>query len=75
MDQVNIDELIRKAKHLKNNSKSWHHHFLTPDCCFNSGKKFRIILGDEEKGNACYRDFESKPLNQLKKLERLFFDD
>ena len=74
MEEINIDELISKAKELKDKGISWHHHLLTPNCCFNTSGKFRIILEDEESKKAYYSDFESKPMNQLKELENLFFD-
>lgn len=74
MEEIDINVLIDMAKELKNKSMSWHHHLLTPNCCFNSSGKYRIILENEDTKKIYYCDFEDKPMNQLKKLEDLFFD-
>ncbi len=73
MEKIEIGKLIDLAEELNQKDTPWHHHFLTPKCCFNQSDDFRIILEDEEKREVFYSEFNEKPILELKKLEKLFF--
>jgi len=73
MHEINIQQLIAKAEDFKQKGIPWHHHLLTPNCCFNSSGKYRIILENEITKEAFYCDFTDKPMTHLKRLEELFF--
>ena len=73
MKETNLEEIVKTAKLYCEKCTSWHHHFLTPKCQFNNGKKFQIILENEETGESFVALFDYKPMKELELLENLFF--
>ncbi|HLD00126.1 MAG TPA: hypothetical protein VJC39_00100 [Candidatus Nanoarchaeia archaeon] len=73
MKKISITELLSSAKKLKEAGVSWHHHFFTPQCHLNKSDKFWVILENESSGESFYAEFDEKPMQELKKMEELFF--
>ncbi len=73
MKNVGIDSLLETARLYDKDGVAWHHHFLTPRCALNDSASFRIILENEENGDACCAEFQEKPMKELEQLEALFF--
>lgn len=72
MKKENVDNIIEVAKKYNKNKLPWHHHFLTPKCKFNRGKKYKLILENEKTGMILFSDFSRKPKKELKELDVLF---
>ena len=73
MIRKSILELIDLAEKYNEEGIAWHHHFFTPKCFFNKSRKFSIVLENEATGEVFMSEFEEKPVNELKRLESLFF--
>ncbi|MEK6885668.1 MAG: hypothetical protein AABX17_01740 [Nanoarchaeota archaeon] len=74
MKKIVIEWLLKFARDFKENGTNWHHHFLTPKCYLNKSGKFQIILENEDTGEVYYSEFQSRPMDKLEQLEKLFFN-
>jgi len=73
MIKTNIDEIVKLATQYTREGIPWHHHFLTLNCRFNTSGKYQIILENEKTKEVFYAEFDYKPMNELERLENLFF--
>jgi hypothetical protein len=73
MKNVTMDEIIRLARYFNSFGTSWHFHFLTPKCQFNSEKSFQVILENEETMESFIFKTDNKPVKSLEILEKLFY--
>ena len=73
MKETKVEEIVRLAEAYTKEGTPWHHHFLTAKCMFNKSAKFRIILENEESGEAFVALFDKTPMGELELLENLFF--
>jgi hypothetical protein len=69
MEIIELNKLLEIAREQGENE--WHFHFLTPECVFNDSGKYKIILETEDKSYAATT--YSKPMEELKKIENLFY--
>lgn len=69
--KVDYQKLLKLAEELTKNGEEWHFHYLPLNCSLGDSSKHLIIL--EFKGKKWQASFEEKPMNQLKKLENLFY--
>lgn len=69
--EVDYQKLLSKAEELTKNGQEWHFHYLPPNCSLGDSSKHLIIL--EFEGSKWQTSFEEKPMDNLKKLEDLFY--
>jgi len=69
--EINFNELLAKAEDFSKKGIDWHHHYLPPNCSLNKSGKHLIIL--ESEGKSWQTTFDEKPMEDLEKLENLFF--
>ncbi|MBU2476702.1 hypothetical protein KKG83_04485 [Candidatus Micrarchaeota archaeon] len=66
--------IIKRAYELEKQKTEWHHHHLPPECVFNEQKgKHCIVLEDEKE--TLIAVYSKKPMNDLVKIEKLFYKD
>jgi hypothetical protein len=69
-----VQEILKRAKRLNNQGKSWHHHMLFPGCRFNKHSgKWAIIFEDKEAGEVIESVSDDEPKGDLKHIETLFY--
>ena len=74
--EIEMSEILTKAKNLADEKKQWHFHMLGKNCCFNKHKgKFSIVFEDEENGEVVFALFEEKPLKEAKELAGLMYGE
>ncbi len=75
MKKVNIEELIEIAKEIDSKGIKWHHHYLPPECLLSEKRpnKHVIILENQKTGEIWYSENDKKMMEELEKLENLFF--
>jgi len=75
MEKITIEELVKMAKEIDSKGVKWHHHYLPPECLLSekTPDKHVIILENHETGEIWYSEDEEKRLDELEKLENLFF--
>jgi ribosomal protein L24 len=74
MSSVPTGEIVKKAAEMTRNNVSWHHHHLPPHCHFSKeSSKYQLILENEETKEIWVAKTDEKPLDDLKKLEDLYF--
>ena len=66
--------ILKKVKELEEKGIEWHHHHLHPDCIFNERKKMHAIVLESE-GIYLTAFFDSKPMKDLIKIEKLFYKE
>jgi len=66
--------ILEKAKELEEKGIEWHHHHLHPECIFNKRKGVHAIVL-ESKGVYLTALFNSKPMKDLVKIEKLFYKE
>jgi len=66
--------ILNKVKELEEKGIEWHHHHLHPDCIFNEKKKMHAIVLESE-GIYLTAFFDSKPMKDLIKIEKLFYKE
>lgn len=69
--KVEFNVLLKQTEEFVNKEIKWHHHYLPPGCTLNKSRKHIIIL--EGDGRSWTSEFDEKPMNNLEKLENLFF--
>lgn len=69
--EVELTKILSKAEELNKNNEEWHFHYLPPNCSLGDSSKHLIIL--EFEGQKWLASFKEKPMDQLKKLENLFY--
>jgi hypothetical protein len=71
-----FDSILKRAKELTESGREWHHHHLHPDCIFNEHKgKHCIVFEDDETGESLEVAYEQEPMEDLVKIEKLFYRD
>lgn len=69
-------EMVDRARACCELGSAWHNHHLTPQCIFNPEKgKHCIVFEDEKQDDALYAYYNSDPVEDLAKLEKLFFKE
>ena len=67
-----VSEIVKKARELNEKKIPWHHHFLFPECVFNTEKPlWKIIF--ESKGEFLETSFTKDPKDDLGRIELLFY--
>jgi len=69
--EIDYKDLLAKAEEFSKKGSDWHHHYLPPGCSLNTSNKHLIIL--EAEGDKWQSTFDQKPMEDLEKLEKLFF--
>ncbi len=69
--EVDYQKLLKLAEELNKKGEEWHFHYLPPNCSLGDSSKHLIIL--EFEGQAWQTLFTEKPMDDLKKLENLFY--
>lgn len=69
--EIDYQELLKKAEYFSKEEIEWHHHYLPPHCLLSSSDKHVIIL--EAQGKEWKSFFDEKPMEDLEKLENIFF--
>ena len=66
--------MLDLAKKLDKAKKAWHHHHFSTVCKYNLHKgKHCIVLEDEGTGKIYTAVYDKKPMEDLVKLEKLFY--
>ena len=68
---IDYQKLLNLAEELTKNGKEWHFHYLPPNCSLGDSLKHLIILESERQ--KWQTSFKEKPMDDLKKLENLFY--
>lgn len=71
MKQVNIQEIIIKARQFKDQNLNWHFHILTPECQLNETNSYALILEDNTHNKVFTYPFTEKPMDLGKELLQL----
>lgn len=69
--KVDFIKLLSKAEEFSKKGIDWHHHYLPQGCQLNVSSQHLIIL--EGESQEFRTEFENKPMEELEKLENLFF--
>lgn len=71
-----FDRMLHIAEKLSTQGVEWHHHHLHPTCVFNTQKgKHCIVLENPITGEVSYAVYIHKPMEDLTRIERLFYKD
>lgn len=71
-----FDKMFERAKEMDEKGIGWHHHHLHPNCIFNEHKgKHCIVLEDEINHEVLITVYDRKPMEDLVKLEKIFYKD
>ncbi|NYZ76194.1 hypothetical protein H0N98_03000 [Candidatus Micrarchaeota archaeon] len=74
MKDASSAEIVRRAVEMARESIPWHHHYMPPGCHFSrESKMHQLILENEITQEIWVAKTDEKPLDELKKLEDLFF--
>ncbi len=67
-------EIVNKAVEMTRKNILWHHHYMPPHCHFSKDSSMhQLILENEETKEVWVAKTNEKPLDDLKKLEGLYF--
>ncbi len=70
---ISTTEIVKKAVEMTRKNITWHHHYMPPGCHFSKSDKHQLILENEQTNEIWVARTEEKPLDDLKKLENLYF--
>lgn len=70
---VSYEVLLARAEELNEAGTSWHYHFFPPECEFNDGLLYKIVLEDEEAGESIDAVFSTRPLDEIAELDDLLY--
>ena len=69
-----MKSILEKAARMNKDDRPWHHHILFPNCIFNKYKgKWTVIFEDSEEGKAMESVTSHEPLDDVKKIEILYY--
>lgn len=69
-----MEPILEKAERLNREGRPWHHHILFPHCILNKNKgKWAIVFEESEEGKAIQSITEHEPLDDVKKIEILYY--
>ena len=73
-DNHDGQDIIEKARMLKEKNLPWHHHLLFPSCIFNEDDgSWKLVLEDEAEKDLLEASYPSEPVSDLRKIELLFY--
>lgn len=72
-ESAGFEVLLDRAKELQEAGTSWHFHFFPPECQYNEGLLYKIVLEDEEAGESTEALFSTRPIDELAQLDDLFY--
>lgn len=74
-DNDKMQRILNKARRLNEDNLPWHHHMLFPDCVFNEYKgKYTMVFESAEDDNALEVVYDEEPVEDLRRIEILFFE-
>jgi len=68
-----MEQLIELARSYNKTGQKWHHHFLPPKCHYNKEDNFLVVLENDDNQEIHIATVKAKPMNELRELEKLFF--
>ncbi len=72
-ESIAFEALLERARELTEAGTSWHYHFFPPECQYNDGLLYKIVVEDEEGGESIEAAFSTRPMDELAELDDLQF--